>query len=242
MNAGSLNYLKLRSNGKWAWPPMLFDNSVNKIEKTLQAMDRLGIVPECECFDTGIVRSVAMFVKAGMIKPPAHISLVMGVDSGMPAKGGPSLGVGPVLVPEYLRRKIMVLNRDSHQLTLAQYDRWAEPLEDGILRVVSLNLAVLLDTQQVQRFPWRRNSAPQYGISLQVAQLSLQGSQANLVTQWSVTDVASDAVIQQKIIKFSTSAETAGADAVAAAYSDLLLQLSEEIAAAIREASDAGAG
>ncbi len=28
MNTGSLNYLKLRKDGKWAWPPLLFDNPV----------------------------------------------------------------------------------------------------------------------------------------------------------------------------------------------------------------------
>ena len=37
-------------------------------------------------FDTGIVRSVAMFKKAGLLKDPVHVSLVMGVASGMPAK------------------------------------------------------------------------------------------------------------------------------------------------------------
>lgn len=86
LNAGSLNYLKIRSNGQWAWPPLLFDNTVAKIERTLAVMDRLGIHPEAECFDTGIVRSVAMFQAKGLLKPPVHISLVMGVASGMPAK------------------------------------------------------------------------------------------------------------------------------------------------------------
>ncbi|MBW2181828.1 MAG: 3-keto-5-aminohexanoate cleavage protein, partial [Deltaproteobacteria bacterium] len=27
-NAGSLNYLKIRKDGNWAWPPQLFDNPV----------------------------------------------------------------------------------------------------------------------------------------------------------------------------------------------------------------------
>ena len=31
LNAGSLNYLKTRGDGAWAWPPMLFDNPVEKI-------------------------------------------------------------------------------------------------------------------------------------------------------------------------------------------------------------------
>lgn len=84
LNAGSLNYLKLRSNGEWAWPPIVFDNPVEKIEDFAKVMKALGVVPECECFDTGIVRSVALFAKRGMVPHPPHVSLVMGVDSGMP--------------------------------------------------------------------------------------------------------------------------------------------------------------
>lgn len=88
MNAGSLNYLRVRSDGNWAWPPMLFDNPVDKIERTLEHMNALGIVPECECFDTGIVRSIDMFVARGLLKKRPYVSLVMGVASGMPAKAG----------------------------------------------------------------------------------------------------------------------------------------------------------
>jgi uncharacterized protein (DUF849 family) len=86
LNAGSLNYLKVRSNGAWAWPPMLFDNTVEKIESFLTKMDALGIIPECECFDTGIVRSIGMLKAVGLLRDPLHVSLVMGVASGMPAK------------------------------------------------------------------------------------------------------------------------------------------------------------
>lgn len=86
LNAGSLNYLKARSDGRWAWPPMLFDNPVDKVEKFFAAMQELGVVPECECFDTGIVRSVGLYQQVGLLKGPIHISLVVGVASGMPAK------------------------------------------------------------------------------------------------------------------------------------------------------------
>jgi uncharacterized protein (DUF849 family) len=86
MNAGSLNYLKASSNGQWAWPPLLFDNPVEKIERFLAVMKKHQIVPECECFDLGILRSVDLFRQVGLLTPPLHISLIMGVASGMPAK------------------------------------------------------------------------------------------------------------------------------------------------------------
>ena len=82
-NAGSLNYLKVRDNGQWAWPPMLFDNPVAKVEKFLKLMGETGAMPEFECFDVGIVRSIELFVKAGLTDHPDY-NFVMGVASGMP--------------------------------------------------------------------------------------------------------------------------------------------------------------
>ena len=86
-NAGSLNYLKIKDNGQWAWPPMVFDNPVAKVQQFLDVMAACGTHPEFECFDVGIVRSVTMYLKAGMLKPGmgrAEYNLVMGVASGMP--------------------------------------------------------------------------------------------------------------------------------------------------------------
>lgn len=86
-NAGSLNYLKIKDDGQWAWPPMVFDNPVSKVQQFLDVMAECGVHPEFECFDVGIVRSVGMYLKAGMLKPElgrAEYNLVMGVASGMP--------------------------------------------------------------------------------------------------------------------------------------------------------------
>ena len=84
-NAGSLNYLKIRKDGTWAWPPILFDNPVEKIQRFVDVMTANNIIPEFECFDTGIVRSVALYQANKMFAGDPHISFVMGVDSGMPA-------------------------------------------------------------------------------------------------------------------------------------------------------------
>lgn len=83
-NAGSLNYLKLREDGRWAWPPMVFDNPVSKIQQFLDVMAECGTHPEFECFDVGIVRSVGMYLKAGMFSGVPEYNFVMGVASGMP--------------------------------------------------------------------------------------------------------------------------------------------------------------
>lgn len=82
-NAGSLNYLKLKDDGNWAWPPMLFDNQVEKVKAMLDVMREAGTHPEFECFDVGIARSVGMYLKSGMCDSVEY-NFVMGVASGMP--------------------------------------------------------------------------------------------------------------------------------------------------------------
>ena len=86
-NAGSLNYLKIRDDGSWAWPPMVFDNPVAKVQGFLDVMRECGVHPEFECFDIGIVRSVGMYLKAGLFDGVPEYNFVMGVASGMPCDG-----------------------------------------------------------------------------------------------------------------------------------------------------------
>jgi uncharacterized protein (DUF849 family) len=86
-NAGSLNYLKIKDDGQWAWPPMVFDNPVSKVQQFLDVMTACQVHPEFECFDVGIVRCVGMYLKSGMLPTElgrAEYNLVMGVASGMP--------------------------------------------------------------------------------------------------------------------------------------------------------------
>ncbi len=84
-NAGSLNYLKVRTDGSWAWRPMLFDNPVEKVQSFLTAMAEVGALPEFECFDVGIVRCVEMYGRTGLYSGHLDYNFVMGVQSGMPA-------------------------------------------------------------------------------------------------------------------------------------------------------------
>lgn len=83
-NAGTLNYLKTRASGEWAWPPMVFDNPVSKVTDYIDVMKEVGIIPEFECFDLGIVRSVGLYIENGMTDH-ADYNFVLGVASGMPA-------------------------------------------------------------------------------------------------------------------------------------------------------------
>ncbi|WP_163832938.1 BKACE family enzyme [Spartinivicinus ruber] len=83
-NAGTLNYLKTRQDGSWAWPPMVFDNPVSKVQQILEVMTETETIPEFECFDVGIVRSIELYVENGIAPAKPDYNFVMGVASGMP--------------------------------------------------------------------------------------------------------------------------------------------------------------
>lgn len=112
-NAGTLNYLKTRRDGSWAWPPMVFDNPVEKVQGMIEAMKRTGTRPEFECFDSGIVRSVGLYVQNGMAEAP-YYNFVMGVASGMPAD--------PDLLPLLLRQ--IVPGRPWQCTTIGRQEIW----------------------------------------------------------------------------------------------------------------------
>lgn len=110
-NAGSLNYLKTKSDGSWAWKPMLFENPVDKIEEMLAVMAETGTRPEFECFDLGILRSVGMYRDVGIVDR-ADVNLVMGVASGMPC----DTDVLPVLMkymPQGSRWQATLIGREE---------------------------------------------------------------------------------------------------------------------------------
>ena len=68
---------------------------------------------------------------------------------------------------EFFRQQV----RKRNKLQISKYDQWAEPLTSGIQRVVSLNLAGRLDTEDVQSFPWAHDHAPRYGVRLNLLEL-----------------------------------------------------------------------
>lgn len=151
---------------------------------------------------------------------------------------GVSLGVGPVDIPDYLKTRKIVMNRSDHLLNLAEYNRWAEPLDAGVSRVVAVNLAVLMDTTSVQTFPWRRDAIPEYAVRITVIQFAAQDDEALLVAEWSITLPREGSSGDRGISRLTTPIAGDGPEHVAAAYSKLLLDFSNLLADALRAEQD----
>jgi 3-keto-5-aminohexanoate cleavage enzyme len=85
LNMGSLNYAKYSAARRDFVFKFVFTNPFEEIIELLQAMRRLQIKPEHECFDVGHVGSLAPLVDMGLLEAPLHADFVMGVVGGVPA-------------------------------------------------------------------------------------------------------------------------------------------------------------
>jgi uncharacterized protein (DUF849 family) len=85
LNMGSLNYAKYSRSRRDFVFKFVFTNPFDEIIELLEAMRRLGIKPEHECFDVGHVGSLAPLVDMGLLEAPLHADFVMGVVGGVPA-------------------------------------------------------------------------------------------------------------------------------------------------------------
>jgi uncharacterized protein (DUF849 family) len=80
-----MNYAKYSAKRRDFVFKFVFTNPFDEIIELLEAMRRLGIKPEHECFDIGHVGSLAPLVDMGLLEPPLHADFVMGVVGGVPA-------------------------------------------------------------------------------------------------------------------------------------------------------------
>jgi uncharacterized protein (DUF849 family) len=85
LNMGSMNYAKYSRSRKDFVFKFVFANPFDEIIELLEAMRRLGIKPEHECFDLGHVGSLEPLVDMGVLEAPLHADFVMGVVGGVPA-------------------------------------------------------------------------------------------------------------------------------------------------------------
>jgi uncharacterized lipoprotein YmbA len=147
-----------------------------------------------------------------------------------------SLGIGPVSLPGYLDRQEIVTRIAQNQVRLSEYDRWAEPLEEGVGRVVSQNLATILRAERITSYPWPVDRKPLYQVELEVLRFEANSAQeAQLAARWTVRNTGKKDAVLYRDTRLSRPARERSTAAAVAALSEVLAELSHQIAATIRD-------
>lgn len=173
-------------------------------------------------------------------KPPTYYLLTAQVTAptteAAATKTIVSIGVGPVRVAPFLMRPEIITHTGGGNLNLSDSQRWSEPLEQGIQRTLLQNLNALTHAD-TRNFPWTMTTAPQFAVRIDVSDLDrLADGNAVMTVSWILEDVAAGKLLESRRDTFTTHAgDAADYAALTRAYSDLLGQLAQSVAAALAQ-------
>jgi len=181
-----------------------------------------------------ILMGVASLLGAGCASPPARFYTLNATAAIATTPLKVSIAVGPVSVPAAVDRPQIVVREGANELALDEFNRWAAPLEDSIARVVADNLVALLDTPRVTLFGQSLNLDVDYRVQIEIRNFdSAPGKYVGLDAVWSVRKMKTGKVETGRTSLHTTVGDT-GYDAVAAAHSRTIANMSDDIAKAIR--------
>ncbi len=143
-----------------------------------------------------------------------------------------SITIGPVDIPDYLNRPQIVTRGDGSELKLAEFDRWAEPLDDSIQRMLTTNISKLLDSDQVVEYPSKQKFGLQYHVVMRIQRFDSDNrGNAVLEAKWGILDSNGDRAAPVQRGHFESQASNANDyNQIVAALDDTVSQLSVAIA------------
>ena len=143
--------------------------------------------------------------------------------------------VGPVRVALYLDRVDIVIRDSQNQIRLAEFSQWAGPLQENFSRVLAENLSVLLATDRVGIFPGTRAMLFDFNVTVNVTRFDgIPGEKADLRVRWGILDKNRKKMLFENHTVLSQPTENDSMEALIAAESRTLADLSREIAEVIK--------
>ena len=196
----------------------------------------VGLLPSAAmtaCAVTDTTRYYALGQVAASVQTARTPSGVRVDPEGMDAV---AIGVGPVHLPGYLDRIQIVTRTSGDQVDLSPFYRWAEPLDEGIARVLAEEIGARVPTDRIVTFPWQGSIARvlQYQVVVAVLRFDArQGGGVVLDTRWRILG-RDGAELAFRRSTLNEMAAGPGHGPIVAAMTRALLTLGQEIAAEIR--------
>jgi uncharacterized lipoprotein YmbA len=178
----------------------------------------------------------ARFYKLNSLTSPQSTANTPGTGASV------AIGIGPINFPDHLDRPEIVTRTSGNALQLGEFDRWAGSLEKDFSRVLAENLSILLSTDYVFIFPFTQAAPIDYRVEVEVVRFDGElGKSATLIARWTIWEGG-----EQKELKsvrrsnIKEPAESKGYEAMVAAMSRTVEDLSRKMAETIKALSQRG--
>lgn len=165
----------------------------------------------------------------------SKIYYVLTADGPVPSGSGPGIGVGPVILAEYIDRPNLVIAESANQLGVSENNRWAGDLSASITRVTAANLGRRLNTGNVRSYPWQGDEGIRYQITLDIRQLhGGDDGYAVIEAGWRVYSLPDRKLKASRTFTDREPLEKDGYQPLVAAESRLMSRLADDIASGLR--------
>lgn len=143
------------------------------------------------------------------------------------------IGMGPLRLPDYLRRSRMVTRGAGSEIMVHEHARWAEPIDKAIHRVLAANVDSRLNEAILVAYPYLESVQVKYTVVGQVSRFdSNERGEVRLDVQWAVLDEKRAALIAPQRDSYQARANNPDdPNQVARAMNEALNQFSDDIAA-----------
>lgn len=183
----------------------------------------------------GVIGAVLMSGCIGSRSPAPSYHLLTARAQNKTLALDTSIGIGPVRVAPFLNRPNITTHAGGGALQFNDIERWGEPLEQGIQRVLLQNITILTGAE-TRNFPWRQSAIPQYAVRIDVTDLdkTADGNTA-LEVSWMLEDLKNSRVLKTQQQHLVAALNGSDIGALTNSYSDLFAQLAQQIVAALQQ-------
>jgi len=151
------------------------------------------------------------------------------------AQQGPIVGIFQVELADHLKHQEIVTLSTANQVVLAASDSWGASLGNNITTVLSLNLSNMIPTERVAILPSSRSVPLDYRVNVSISTFEKgPDGVVQLIAVWQVFKGDNQQLLAIRKSTITQPVEGDGYDAIVAAMSKALGELSRRITAEIR--------
>ena len=183
-----------------------------------------------------LIATISLMILIGACgsSPPVHYYSLQALetDYSRDVEGSPGVGIGPLRLPDYLARTRIVTRRGESEVIVDDFNRWAEPVEDAIHRIIATNVDSLLDDVIVVGFPYNHYADMNGQVIGRIDRFDTdENGRVVLLAQWGILTPDSEVIVAPRRSRYEAQATNA-ADygAIAAAMSEVIAEFSRDIA------------
>jgi len=175
---------------------------------------------------------LASLAGCGSSPPVDYYTLqpITGAGSNAP-ESADILGIGRLRIPGYIDRPQLVSQMAGRGVKVDEFNRWAEPLDIAIPRIVTVNVDGLMDDVIAVTFPYPSRFQTDYRLFGRIIRFDAdQEGVAVLEIQWAIQDGEAKSVIKPRRDRYTAQANSASdPNAIVVALNETLDAFSRDV-------------